>query len=1352
MKTYRYLWTVLCFLVSQTVHAEFFKHIGNADGLSQSSVMAIYQDKLGRMWFGTREGVNMYDGKQMTVYKGEAPSYEHPSYPLLIGNEVVDITGNKEGDVFFIIGSALLRYDIRKESFEELRSRGAVAINTFQGEVYMATHDSIFRYRPLQRKLEFQAKTYLKDINYIFPDKEGVYIAAKEGLYHLINGKAPQCLLAGVDVYRVFKSSKQEYWIGSRTQGLYRMDKNRVISQVPYQQFSGKGVSSMQIREFVEDKKGNIWFGTFDGLQRYNAKTDTYSMIRTGQRPGSLNHSSIFSLYQDMQGTIWIGSYYGGVNYFNPDNNIFSYYAYNPDRSDCLNYPFAGAMVEDKEQNLWICTDGGGLSCLDNKSGHFKTYTAGKGSLPHNNLKSICYDAKRDYLYIGTHMGGLSRYDRRRGVFHNYLYDLPTNEPAPNDVTFQVRFRNDRLYVSARNGLFVMNPDTDKFKLLYHGEYYLAFDVDTEGGIWFSTGMGLTYFHPDRPDKEEKISLRDYGCRFMITKILIGYDKQIYITTLGSGLFCYNPRTKSLVNYTSEKNQLLSNYCYNLVETQQHHLLITGNSGATLFNPVQKTFRSIELGNGLSLSSIIDGCGVCAHSNGEIFIGGTSGLTSFREEDLNMKYRQPQLYFTSLYVNNTRITPSDPNGILAEALPFTQELKLRSTQNNLTLEFAVSNYIDILNNTCYEYKLEGFDEEWLLTTEHSLKYTNLDPGTYTLYVREKGNSLNARAAQQISLHIHISPPWYLTWWAYLSFVSLAVFVSIWVYRVKSVRRNLALSLEKERVEKQHIERMNQDKLRFFTNVSHEFRTPLTLIISQIELLLQNTTISPTIYNQVLKVSKHARQMRNLITELMDFRKFDQHHIQLKLREQDINSFVQETYLSFLEYASSREIDYQLQSSVERVTIWVDPWQMKKVLFNILSNAFKHTYNKGTIRIILTETEESVCIAIWDSGKGISLKDQKLIFERFYQVEGKQTDLTGNRGTGIGLALTRSIVEMHHGIIEVESTLHQGSCFFVRLPKGRAVFEQDAEVCFDDNSEEPTLQEGTLPDDVFINECLTEEAEIRGEVCGENVSEKRTVLLVEDNPELLEILTQIFAPLYRVLTAVNGEEGLTIAINEKPDLVVSDVMMPVMTGVEMCMQMKENILICHIPVVLLTALDTPEQNLDGLKRGADDYITKPFNARILLARCNNLIRNRLLTQSRFAKEVTASLDLLVTNPLDKTFLDKVSKVVNEHIDNVDFDIAVLCKELGVGRTLLHTKFKALTGMTPNEFILNHRLKLGAQLLHTESYLQISEIADRLGFGSPRYFTRCFKNQYGISPLEFRKNETQVEQAEKEEPNN
>lgn len=1334
MKTRRCIWILICILASQTLYAKFFKHIGDADGLSQSSVMAIYQDKLGRMWFGTREGVNMYNGKQMTVYKGEAPSYKHPAHSLLIGNEVSGITSDKEGDLFFIISGALLRYDIRHESFEELRSQGVVSINSYRGEVYILSSDSLFRYVSSQKKLTFQAKTYLKDVNYILPDQEGVYMATKQGLYYLKEDAPPQCLLADVDVYRIFKSSRQEFWIGARTQGLYRMNRQGEVSEVPYTPQSDKGISSKQIREFVEDKKGDIWFGTFDGLQQYDPQADTYSIVRTGQRPGGLNHSSIFSLYQDTQGTIWLGSYYGGVNYFNPDNNIFSYYAYNPDRSDCLNYPFAGAMVEDKDQNLWVCTDGGGLACLQSKDSQFNTYVAGKGSLPHNNLKSICYDAKRDYLYIGTHMGGLSRYDRRTGLFHNYLHDSPTGGPAPNDVIFHVCFRNDRLYISARNGLFVMNPDTNQFQLLLSEEYYLTFDVDTNGRIWLAAGMMLLHFHPDQADKIERINLKSAGCRFMITKVLVGHDGQVYIGTLGSGLFCYNPQTESLVSYTSEENQILSNYCYNLSETSQHSLLITGSRGATLCQFSDKSFRSIELGSGLSLSSIINGCGLCTHSNGQIFIGGTSGITSFREEDLSMKYQQPKLYFTNIYVNNTRITPTDYSGILSEALPFTQRVNLTAKQNNFTLEFAISNYIDILNNTWYEYRLEGFDREWLLTTENSLKYTNLDPGSYTLRVREKGNSLNAREAQEIFIHIHIASPWYFSWWACLLFLLFFTLVACWIYRVKSVRRTLALSLEQERMEKQGIEKMNQDKLRFFTNVSHEFRTPLTLIISQIELLLQNTAMQPTIYNQILKISKHARQMRNLITELLDFRKFDQHHIQLKIREQKINSFVQETYLSFLEYASGREIDYQLQLSVEHITIWIDPWQMKKVLFNLLSNAFKHTQNNGSIRMTVTESGEYVCIAIQDSGKGISQKDQKLIFDRFYQVEETQNGSSRSQGTGIGLALTRSIVQMHHGSIMVNSTLNEGSCFSVLLPKGRTVFEQDAEVFFDENLEEPTWQEDTLPDDSFIRECLIETPN----GSDDSSDEKRTVLLVEDNPELLEVLKDIFTPLYRVLTAINGEEGLTMVMNEKPDLVVSDVMMPVMTGIEMCMQIKENILICHIPIVLLTALNTPEQNIDGLKRGADDYITKPFNARILLARCNNLIRNRLLAQSRFAKEATTSIDLLVANPLDKAFLDKVSKTVNDHIDNVDFDIAILCKELGVGRTLLHTKFKALTGMTPNEFVLNHRLKQAAQLLHSKSYLQIAEIADQLGFGSPRYFSRCFKHQYGISPLEFRKN--------------
>lgn len=1322
-------------LVAQLSHAEYFRHIGSSEGLSQSSVMAIYQDQLGRMWFGTREGINIYNKDKVTVYKAWAQHPNEPDKRLLIGNEVSTITDDSNGDVFLIVDNALLKYDIRKESFLCVRQHPISALTSYQGEIWCTAHDSIFKYNPQTQGLEFQRKTGVSAINYLTVTATGFHLGARSGLYSTRReGGAVKCLIPGVDVYRIFESSRKERWIACRTQGLYRINSQGEVSQVPYTPASPKGIASHQIREFVEDRKGNIWFGTFDGLQKYDPHTETYSLIRQEQRPGGLSHSSIFSLYQDVQGTLWIGSYYGGVNYFNPDNNTFTYYAYNPDRADCLKYPFAGAMVEDKDQHLWICTDGGGLACLDRETDRFTTYTAGgSNALPHNNLKSICYDPQRDYLYIGTHLGGLSRYDRKTGRFHNYLNTYGKDKKGPNDVIFQVAFFQDRLFVSARNGVFMMNPDTDEFQLLINDQYYQTFATDPEGGcLWLASGTQVYRLNPAQPKEMKSFNLASYGCQFHIIKLLKSNDGRLYIGTLGSGLYCYAEQTGQCTSYTPEQNQLLSNYCYNLLQTSRDHILITSDRGITLFNPKTEAFRSIELGNGLSLSSIINGCGAWMCADQKIFIGGTGGITSFQERSLDIEYRKPNLYFSSLSVNNARVNPDDTNGILTEALPFVQALNLKASQNNLTLEFATSNYVDILNNTWYEYKLEGFDKEWIPTSQTSLKYTNLDPGTYVLHVREKGNALKTGRAQEISLLIHINPPWYLAWWAWVSYIVLATSITFVVQRERSSRRTLAMSLERERIEKEHMEELNQAKLRFFTNVSHEFRTPLTLIISQIELMSQNNVIVPSLYGSILKIKKHAQQMKLLITELLDFRKFDQSYIQLKLSEQSVNAFLGEIYFSFSGYASQKQITYEFEPLEEDLRIWMDDWQMKKVFFNLLSNAFKHTPDHGLIRISVSCAAEDILVMVRDTGNGIGQEEVERIFDRFYQADN-QNDLAGRIGTGIGLALTKSIVHLHHGTIMVESVLNEGSCFTVRLPKSRACFLKDPEVIFLEHPEEPMIWENTLPDETFI-ESITSSSEMP--IANEE-QKRHKVLLVEDNKELLVLLQEIFSPLYQVVIAHDGEEGLRLTLAEMPDLIVSDVMMPLMTGTEMCLKIKSNLNLCHIPVVLLTALDTAEQNIEGLQRGADDYVTKPFNAKILLARCNNLIRNRLLMQSRFAKEATAEVDLLAVNPMDKIFLDKVINVVDKHIDSEEFDIAVLCRELGVGRTLLHAKFKALTGMTPNEFVLNHRLKKAALLLKNEPHLQIAEISDKLGFGSPRYFTRCFKNHYNTTPVEYRK---------------
>lgn len=586
--------------------------------------------------------------------------------------------------------------------------------------------------------------------------------------------------------------------------------------------------------------------------------------------------------------------------------------------------------------------------------------------------------------------------------------------------------------------------------------------------------------------------------------------------------------------------------------------------------------------------------------------------------------------------------------------------------------------------------------------------------------------------KEISMQLTISAPWYATWWAFLLYI--ISFIGCLYYFISSriAKRTLALSLEKERFEKQQIEQLNQEKLVFFTNVSHEFRTPLTLIISHIDIILQKSSLNPSIYNQILKIRKNAQQMSNLISELLEFRKLEQNHKTLQISQQDITPFLKEIYFSFVDYAHLRNIHYDFQLSETPTLCWFDSQLLEKVFFNLLSNAFKYTPDNGNIIISGRTTDNEVEISISDTGSGIAKNDVSQIFARFFQANNQKPGEYSSPGTGIGLALSKTIVEKHHGTITVDSTLGKGSTFTVRLPRNADVFQADKNIQLSNQQQESSIVPGSLDVLPETDTYLTES------VHTENAEEKtHTVLLVEDNEELLQLLTELFSPFYEVICATNGEEGLKQVYEHKIDLIISDIMMPKMSGTEMCLQIKNNIDYCHIPLILLTALNSTEQNIEGLNRGADDYITKPFHAQLLLARANNLIRSRLLMQHQFDKKPISEIDLTCINPLDKDILKRTAESIEQHIDDTEYDIPVLCKEVGIGRSLLYTKFKALTGMTPNNFILNYRLKHAAALLQQYPDIPIAEVSDRCGFSSPVYFSRCFKNQYGCTPQNYRK---------------
>ena len=813
--------------------------------------------------------------------------------------------------------------------------------------------------------------------------------------------------------------------------------------------------------------------------------------------------------------------------------------------------------------------------------------------------------------------------------------------------------------------------------------------------------------------------------RFKVVHIFEDSRGSVFFCTIGSGIYEYQEGEQSFKSYSTSNQCLPSDYCYYICESvEDHRLFILHGKGLSIFNrekgEVENTYHLFN-------QTYSQGSALYLDKNGTLFISGTNGLALFQKQSLYALPSKNLLNFDKLFIFNEEICPNDQSGILTDILAKTSDIYLSYKQNNITVEFASFNYNND-RNRLFEYRLEGFDKAWTQTTGTTITYTNLPPGEYILRARPLAGKENLD--EEVHLNIHVSAPFYATVWAYFFYLLCLLGVMIAFIRFKTRQAALKSSLEFERKEKERIEELNQVKLRFFTNISHEFRTPLTLILGQIEVLMQ-MDLGTTIYNRILRIYKNAWHMRNLISELLDFRKQEQGYLKLKVEEQNLVTFTRQIYMCFYEYAQKKEITYRFDNVEEIISVWFDSKQLQKVIFNLLSNAFKYTPNKGSIRVEVRMLASQAIVSVCDTGVGIPEEHISKIFERFYQTDNSSSFTLG---TGIGLALAKGIMNMHHGKIDVESTVGKGTKFTLSLPLGNRHFS-DEEMATVESRESVIISEAVpmLPFEQIMD---VEEEKTKVQ---ENIKEedKPIILLVDDNEELLSMLEDLFLPIYKVYIAHDGREGLEMARQIQPDLIISDVMMPEMSGKELCYKIKTNVELSHISVVLLTAQTSVEYVVEGLMFGADDYVTKPFNVKVLIARCNNLIKNKKRLIAHYAgKTITESPVTEAINERDKELLAKCVNIIKENFENPAFDVTALASELCVGRSKLYMQFKQMTGLTPNEFILKIKLDEAMSLLKNHPELNISEISIRLGFSSPRYFSKSFKAFFGVAPQTVR----------------
>ena len=1043
-----------------------------------------------------------------------------------------------------------------------------------------------------------------------------------------------------------------------------------------------------------------------------------------------------------MQGNIWVGTYYGGVNVFNPSKTSNHFYYAEPLQEDCLSFPVVGKMAEDSSGRLWICTEGGGLNCYNADTGIFTRYQHRKGdasSVGSNNLKSIFYRKENERLYVGAHLGGIFVLDLKSNkghTLHNIVGD-PTS--LPHEIVNDIQEYKDGLALLTQGGVAFMDPVTEKFsplsndvnvrKLLNKRYAFETFLIDSRQRMWLASVNGgvICVDLPSSKITEYAMDTNNPSSigRFKVVHIFEDSRGSVFFCTIGSGIYEYQEGEQSFKSYSTSNQCLPSDYCYYICESvEDHRLFILHGKGLSIFNrekgEVENTYHLFN-------QTYSQGSALYLDKNGTLFISGTNGLALFQKQSLYALPSKSLLNFDKLFIFNEEICPNDQSGILTDILAKTSDIYLSYKQNNITVEFASFNYNND-RNRLFEYRLEGFDKAWTQTTGTTITYTNLPPGEYILRARPLAGKENLD--EEVHLNIHVSAPFYATVWAYFFYLLCLLGVMIAFIRFKTRQAALKSSLEFERKEKERIEELNQVKLRFFTNISHEFRTPLTLILGQIEVLMQ-MDLGTTIYNRILRIYKNAWHMRNLISELLDFRKQEQGYLKLKVEEQNLVTFTRQIYMCFYEYAQKKEITYRFDNVEETISVWFDSKQLQKVIFNLLSNAFKYTPNKGSIRVEVRMLASQAIVSVCDTGVGIPEEHISKIFERFYQTDNSSSFTLG---TGIGLALAKGIMNMHHGKIDVESTVGKGTKFTLSLPLGNRHFS-DEEMATVESRESVIISEAVpmLPFEQIMD---VEEEKTKVQ---ENIKEedKPIILLVDDNEELLSMLEDLFLPIYKVYIAHDGREGLEMARQIQPDLIISDVMMPEMSGKELCYKIKTNVELSHISVILLTAQTSVEYVVEGLMFGADDYVTKPFNVKVLIARCNNLIKNKKRLIAHYAgKTITESPVTEAINERDKELLAKCVNIIKENFENPAFDVTALASELCVGRSKLYMQFKQMTGLTPNEFILKIKLDEAMSLLKNHPELNISEISIRLGFSSPRYFSKSFKAFFGVAPQTVR----------------
>lgn len=1315
-----------------------FSHITNKDGLPSNTVFSITQDYKGYYWFGTKVGLCRYDGRSIVKYE-----HNFGDDSSLPGNLVFFTYEDSKKNLWITTITGVAIYDHDNNNFRSISRtlilRGLVEAN--DGRIFGASTTGLKVFDPEKNNfVPFQDQNNLEIntfCNGVVKDKEGnLWVATNQGLYMINlknnsvshykhNFQNKQSLSSNL-VFDLFVDKNNRLWLGTGGEGLCYFDpQSESFIRI-------EGLSNNFIHCITEDEYGRLWVGTERGLNIYSPKEKKNKIyLNNLTDKNSINDNAIHSILKDEYDNMILGTYFGGVNFSLKLYQQFNIY----EAGDSENYISGKAVrqiIGDRDDNLWIATEDGGLNFLDYKKDKFRVYkhTGAANSLSYNNVHSVMLDRNNE-LWIGTFLGGLNKLTLNNQRFT--LYNRANVKAFNADNIFAIlEDRSGLIWIASSNGVVTYDRRKNEFKQfepsIFFDETVNVLFEDSRGAIWLgSRNLGAFRYNKTsnnlknyRPSPGNSISDN------FINYIYEDHNRNIWIATHNGGLNLLNTKADTITVFRT-KDGLPSNTIFSLIQDNDKNLWISTNNGLSKYNIDKKVFNNFTTQEGLP-NNQFNYNSAYKNKSGRLFFGTIDGLISFNPAELVMPQCRSKIDMIDFKIMGNSVTPKDPNSPLKRSISETTEIVLTSEQAKfISFEFTLPTLIHS-QNLSFAIKMLNTDQDWInLGAQRQVSFSNLPSGDYTFMVKVADNISWADSSVR-SIKIKVLPPFWKSDLAYFLYIVILMGAGFYFNRHLSKKRAEEREALREKNEKERIKEINRIRLNFFTNISHELNTPLTLIISPIQNMLTQLSLSGEIKDKMLMIKRNAERMKHLIEELILLGKIETEEERITVEEGYALRFILELGNGFKPWAEQKNIHYSIDITVSKYPVYFDSSKIEKIVFNLLSNAFKYTEPQGEVKLsaeYYTEDEVKMLrIKVIDTGKGIPEKDLNKIFEKYYQIN----DHDKNSGFGIGLNLVKQLVEAHKGTVTVQSELGKGSTFTVTINVDEKSYESYEKSNRKFDNELISSYQYLIPE-VLEEEIVPVISEIKTE------ASKPSLLIVEDNKDLLEFIGSIFRDDYHLRLCVDGKEAYAAAIETPPDLIISDVMMPEVDGLELCKLIKTSIETCHIPFIMLTAKVGEENVVEGYEYGADYYIKKPFNAAILVQQVKNILSTQENQRNLFRENTDSALSSSKVNIRDKKLLESINGKILEHLSEENYSIEHLTKDLSVSRTLLHTKLKSLVGLSATEYINRVKLKEGLRLL--EEGNNISEVSYITGFASPSYFSRCFKKVYGRSPRDFMK---------------